>query len=69
MARKFIKKAIKRPGALRKAAGKGKESPPLTDEELNALEARAKRTKNTTLLRRVNLARTLRKLRPKKKAS
>ena len=64
--RKFIQKAIKKPGALRATARrlgllKGKDDK-LSASDLEALERRAKRTGDTTLLRRVNLARTLRKL-------
>lgn len=65
--KKWIQKAIKNPGALRRTARrlgllKGKNDK-LTQEDLRKLEAHAKRTGNTTLLRRVRLARTLKKLR------
>lgn len=62
--RKWIQKAIKHPGALRataKRAGLIEGDEKLSLSDLAKLEARAKATGNTKLLRRVNLARTLRK--------
>jgi len=65
MAKKnFIKQAIKNPGALRRSAKK-KEINKNGTLNLTKLAARAKKTGNTTLARRVNLAKTLRKLRRK----
>lgn len=66
MATKFIQKAIKKSGALRATAkrlGFIKGDQPLTRSILERLRARARRTDNTLLLRRVNLALTLGKLR------
>lgn len=64
--RHWIAGAIRNPGALRATAKrqgliKGDEKLSLSD--LAKLDRRAKRTGNTTLKRRVNLARTLRRLR------
>lgn len=67
---KWIKGAIKRPGALRKKAGlapggDGK----ISEEKLGAMEAAARKRGDTRTLRQINLARTLRKLRGKKRAA
>jgi len=69
VAKKWIQGAIKKPGALRataKRAGmvEGKEK--LSESDLGRLSAKAKSTGNTKLAKRVNLARTLRKLRKSK---
>ena len=63
---KWIQKAIKRPGALHKAAGvpKGKKIPA---SKLNALEKKAEKTGNTRLKRQVNLAKTLKKINRRRK--
>lgn len=55
----WIKGAIKSPGALRRSAKKSEITKSGT-LNLGKMAARAKRTGNTTLMRRVNLARTLR---------
>ena len=62
MAKKWIQKAIKKPGALRKTLGvkKGQKIPA---KKLAA----AKKSKNPTTRRRANLAATLGKMRRKKK--
>lgn len=62
---RWIQSAIEKPGALRRTAKRmglirGNET--LSASDLNALEAKAKKTGNTKLLRRVNLARTLKRL-------
>ncbi len=65
MAKKFIQKAIKRPGALRATAkrmGLIKDDEPLSASDLEILARRAKKTGNTRLLRQVNLARTLKRM-------
>jgi len=61
MAEKFIQKAIKKPGALRKAlhVKKGEKIP-------KAKIKKAEHSKNPTMRRRANLAETLSKLRRKK---
>jgi hypothetical protein len=61
MANKWIQKAIKHPGALRKSLGvkAGKTIPA-------AKLAKATKSPNATLARRARLAQTLRKLRNKK---
>jgi len=64
--KKWIQKAIKRPGALRRVArrlGLIKGDEKLSNEDLQKLKEHAKRTGNTRLLRQVNLAKTLKKLR------
>lgn len=61
MAKKWIQKAIKHPGALRRSAKRGEITKRGT-LNLGKMAARAKRTGNTTLMRRVNLARTLRRM-------
>jgi len=60
--KKWIKKAIKKPGALRRSAKKGEITKKGT-LNLTKMAARARRTGNTTLLRRVNLAKTLKSFR------
>lgn len=57
MTRKWIQKAIKRPGALRRALGvkKGKKIP--------ASKLRIKKTDSPRMTRRKRLAQTLRRLR------
>lgn len=65
--KRWIQKAIKRPGALRRTARRlgllrGKNDK-LSKSDLDKLESHARKTGNTRLLRQVNLARTLRKLR------
>lgn len=61
MAEKFIQKAIKKPGSLRKAlhTKKGENIP---EEKLK----KAEHSKNPTMRKRAQLADTLRKLRKKK---
>lgn len=66
MAGKWIQGAIKHPGALRRAAmrlgllkGKGDK---LSKTDLKKLESHARKTGNAKLLRRVLLARTLKRL-------
>lgn len=62
--RKWIQKAIKNPGALRETAkrmGLVRGDEPLSASDLATMERRAKDTGNTTLLRRVRLARLLRR--------
>lgn len=59
---KFIQRAIKSPGALRRTAKregllKGDES--LSESDLDALESKARKSGNTTLFKRASLARTL----------
>lgn len=72
--KKFIAKAIEKPGALRATAKrmgliKGDET--LSASDLNIMESRARKSDNKKLLRRVLFARTLKKLprRKKKKKS
>lgn len=64
MAKKWIQKAIKKPGALRRSAKKGEISKS-GKLNLTKIATRAKKTGNTTLAKRVNLAKTLRKFRRK----
>ena len=59
--KKFIAKAIKSPGALRRSAKKSEINKDGT-LNLQKLAKRAKKTDNKLLARRVNLAKTLRKL-------
>lgn len=62
--KRFIQRAIKRPGALRakaKAAGLIKGDETLSEADLSKLAAKG----STRTKRQVNLARTLRKLRRK----
>lgn len=65
MAEKFIQKAIKKPGALRATAkrmGLIKGDQKLSAKDVEFLIRVAKRRKDTKLLRRALLARTLRRL-------
>ena len=58
MAKKWIQKAIKNPGALRKKLGvKGNKT--ISAKKLN----KAAKSKNPTTRKRANLAKTLKKLR------
>lgn len=62
---RWIQKAIKNPGALRATArrmGLIKGDEKLTQSDLDRLESRARKAGDTTLLRRVNLARTLKRM-------
>jgi len=62
---RWIQRAIRNPGALRRTAkrmGLIKGDEKLSESDLNKLASRARKTGDTTLMRRVNLARTLRKL-------
>jgi len=62
---RWIQRAIRNPGALRRTAkrmGLIKGDEKLSETDLNKLASRARKTGDTTLMRRVNLARTLRKL-------
>jgi len=62
----WIQKAIRKPGALRRTAkrlGLIKGDEKLSQTDLNKLETYARKRGDTTLLRRVNLARTLKRLR------
>ena len=60
MAKKWIQKAIKNPGALRKKLGvKGKKT--ISAKQLN----KAAKSKNPTTRRQANLAKPLRKMRRK----
>lgn len=64
--RKWIQKAIKNPGALRATAsrmGLVRGDEPLSASDLDVMERRARESGNTTLLRRVRLARLLRRFR------
>lgn len=62
---RWIASAIKKPGALRATAkrmGLVKGDEKLSSSDLAKLRARAKKTGNTKLLRRVNLAKTLKRM-------
>lgn len=62
---RWIQSAIQKPGALRRTAkrmGLIKGNEKLSASDLDTMEAKARKTGNTKLLRRVNLARTLKKL-------
>jgi hypothetical protein len=62
---RWIQRAIRNPGALRRTAkrmGLIKGDEKLSETDLNKLASRARKTGDTTLMRRVNLARTLRRL-------
>jgi len=62
---RWIQRAIRNPGALRRTAkrmGLIKGDEKLSESDLSKLASRARKTGDTTLMRRVNLARTLRKL-------
>lgn len=63
MAKKWIKGAIKHPGALRRTAKKHGAISKSGKIELGKLSKVAKRTGNTTMKRRIALARTLKKMR------
>jgi len=58
---RWIQKAIKKPGALRKTL-KAKPGEPIPAAKLK----KAEKSKNPTTARRARLAETLKKLRPKK---
>lgn len=58
MAKNWIAGAIKHPGALRRSAKRGEVSKS-GKLNLGKMAARARRTGNTLLARRVNLAKTL----------
>jgi hypothetical protein len=59
MATKFIQRAIKRPGALRKKAGvKGEQT--ISESKLDAMAATARRKGDTRTLQQIAFARTLR---------
>lgn len=67
---KWMQKAVKRPGALRKTAkrmGLIKGDEKLSKSDLDKLEAKARRTGNKRLLKQVVLARTFKKYRKKKR--
>ncbi|MHB1956101.1 MAG: hypothetical protein ACYCOU_20410 [Sulfobacillus sp.] len=62
---KWIQGAVKKPGALRETAKrdgliKGKEK--LSETDLDKLDSRAKKTGDTKLERRVDLAKTFKKM-------
>jgi len=57
----FIQKAIKRPGALREKAGV-KKGQNISESMFSRLRAKAKREGDTTTLRQIALAKTLKKL-------
>ncbi len=63
---KFIKKAIKRPGRVRRAAGRlgfpVKKGKPLSKTAVDAVEKNAEKKGNKSLARAARLAKTLRKL-------
>jgi len=62
---RWIQRAIRNPGALRRTAkrmGLIKGDEKLSDTDLHKLASRARKTGDNTLMRRVSLARTLRKL-------
>jgi len=61
MPKNWIKGAIKHPGALRRSAKRGEVTKRGT-LNLDKMAARAARTGNTLLARRVNLAKTLRRM-------
>jgi hypothetical protein len=70
--KKWMQKAVKHEGALRATAkrlGLIKGDEKLTAGILSKLMAHAKKADDTTLMRRVNLARTFAKERPQKKAA
>ena len=58
MAEKWIAGAIKHPGALHRSLGVP-EGEKIPQAKLAQARGRAKKTGNTTLMRRLNLARTL----------
>ena len=62
----WIQGAVSHPGALRKTAAKMglvKQGEPLSDRALETMHAHAERSGNTTLMRMVQLAHTLKGLR------
>lgn len=63
--KRWIQSAIEQPGALRRTAkrmGLIKGNEPLSQSDLDTMASKARKTGNTKLLRRVNLARTLKRL-------
>jgi len=65
MAEKWIQKAIKKPGALRATAKRMKllkEGETLSASDLDKMEKKAEQTGNKKLMARVNLAKTLKKM-------
>jgi hypothetical protein len=65
MAEKWIKKAIKKPGALRATAKRMKllkEGETLSASDLVKMKKKAEQTGNKKLMARVNLAKTLKKM-------
>ena len=64
MAKKWIKGAIKRPGALRNKAGV-KEGEKIPQKKLESMLATAKKKGDTRTVRQINLAKTLKKMRRK----
>lgn len=70
VARKFISKAIRRPGALRRKAGlKPGGDGKISEEKLASLKRAAEKRGDTRTLRQIALARTLKKMRKRKKAA
>jgi len=62
---RWIEKAIKRPGALRKkarSAGLIKGNEKLSDTDVSTLSSMGKKDKDTLLMRQAVLARTLKKM-------
>jgi len=62
---KWIQKAIKKPGALRATAKRMKllkEGETLSASDLAKMKKKAEQTKNKKLMARVNLAKTLKKM-------
>jgi len=66
MARKWIQRAIRKPGSLTAWAKRHGIQPPFSESDLQKLRRGAQRIKNpevrTRMLRRINLARTLKRL-------
>jgi hypothetical protein len=65
MAEKWIQKAIKKPGALRATAKRMKllkEGETLSASDLTKMKKKAEQTGNKKLMARVNLAKTLKKM-------
>lgn len=70
MAKEFIKSAIRRPGALRRKAGlKPGGDGKISEEKLTSLFAAAEKRGDTRTMKQIALARTLRRLRRRKKAA
>lgn len=70
MAREFIKSAIKRPGALRRKAGlKPGGDGKISEKKLTSLFTAAKKRGDTRTMKQINLARTLRRIRGRKRAA